>query len=273
MDYYKSTIPIIDENTISDVAFPQNARFGAVPRDYQIDPVSVRQQPSDLVLIPESEWDARYDEQERTESSLEHLYLRGGQPAFQHLSQGQDGYCWAYSVGHAVMMDRLARNYPFVRLNPHSVAAIIKNGRDEGGWCGLSCQFIRENGIAPEGTGPGQWPKQSRNLQYHTPLVRENMKKYRIEEDWYDLGRAVWDQKLSTQQRATLGFLNIPVPSDFMWWSHSVCQIRWVRIERGSWGPLVLNSWDNWGRFGLGVLRGSRANADNAVAIRTTTAS
>jgi len=47
-----------------------------------------------------------------------------------------------------------------------------------------------------------------------------------------------------------------------------VCQVRWVRIERGSWGPLILNSWKGWGRHGLAVLRGRQAVADGAIAIR-----
>ena len=121
-----------------------------------------------MELIPESEWDARFDEQEATQSSLEHIYLNGpnGGPAFVNLDQNGDGYCWAYSTGHSIMIDRMKRNLPLVRLNPHATAAIIKNGRDEGGWGGLSAKWGRENGYAEEGTGPGQWPLQSRNLKY-----------------------------------------------------------------------------------------------------------
>ena len=280
MDYYKSTIPIIDDGPAA-LAYATPAQvdgvevgYGAVPRDYDLDPVAVRQEPTGLQLIPESEWDARYDEQERFKASLEHLFLPdpNGPPAFVNLDQGRDGDCWAYSTGHAVMFDRLRRGMPLVRLNPHGVAAML--GRPgNGGWCGLSAKFGREHGYPVEGTGPGQWPLHSHNLRYDTPECRASMALHKIAEDWYDLGRREWDQKLSRAQRATLAFMNIPVPADRMWWAHSTCDIRWVRVEAGSWGALTLNSWKGWGRHGLAVIRRENANADGAVAVRSTTAS
>lgn len=275
-DFYKGTIPILEDTTAhADTLRPANQSFGLVPRDYSVDPPSMFQSPDQLQTIPKSEWDARYDEQEATQSSLEHLYLNGpnGSPAFVNLDQNGNGYCWAYSTGHALMLDRLKQNLPLVRLNPHATAAIIKGGRDEGGWCGLSAKWAREHGYAEEGTGPGQWPLHSRNLKYDTPELRAAMEKRKTAEDWYDLTKQEWDQELTAAQLATCGFMNVPAPSDFNWWGHSVCQVRWVRIEAGSWGPLILNSWLNWGRHGLAVLRGSQATADGAVAIRASTPS
>ncbi len=171
------------------------------------------------------------------------------------------------------MLDRLKRNLPLIRLNPHSVGAIIKGGRNEGGWCGLSAKFVRENGIAEEGTGPGQWPLQSRNLKYDTPECRAAMAKRKIEEDWCDLTRQVYDQNLTKAQCATEGFNNNPGPRDYNWQSHSVCGVRWVRIERGSWGQLILNSWKGWGRYGLGVYRGSQAICNGGLGVRLTSSS
>lgn len=272
MDYYKS-IPILDTERVTDFSHPTGVTFGLVPRDYSVDPQSMFESPTQLQLIPESEWDARFDEQEATESSLEHLYLRGGQPAFENLDQNGDGYCWAYSVGHAMMIDRLKANLPLVRLNPHATAAIIKNGRDEGGWCGLSGKWAKEHGYAVEGDGPGHWPLHSRDTRNDTPELRAAMAKHRVTEDWYDLTRQEWDQTLTQSHLTTLSFLNVPCPSDFPWWSHSVLQMRKVRIERGSWGTLILNSWKGWGRFGLAVLRGSQAIAGGAIAIRSSIAS
>ena len=132
-DFYKGSIPIIDtEAPDNDVLFPNDVAFGLVERNYDEFPEPMFAPPGDMVLIPESEWDARYDEQEELKSSLEHLYLSGpnGTPAFRNLDQGSEGYCWIYSVGHSIMMDRLRRNIPLVRLNPHSAGAIIKKGRN-----------------------------------------------------------------------------------------------------------------------------------------------
>lgn len=273
-DLYKGTIPIYDPDIDEAALHPDGVTYGLVPRDYSQDPETLFAPPSDMTLIPESEWDARFDEQERLKSSLEHIYLSGpnGQPRFVCLEQNGHGYCWAYSTGHAIMLDRLRRNLPLVRLNPHATAAIIKRGRDEGGWCGLSAKFGREHGYAVEGTGPGQWPLHSRDLRFDTPQLRAEMAKYKIDEDWVDLTRQVYDQNLTRAQIATCGFLNIPGPRDYQWWGHSVCGVRWVRIERGSWGQLILNSWKGWGRYGLGVLRGDKSLTMGALAIRSTTA-
>lgn len=275
MDYYKGTIPIIDDApdaAITDLMHPKGANYGYDPDSVVREPYEMKAPPSEMRVYEESEWDALYDEQEATKSSLEHLYLSGpgGTPVFTNLDQNGHGYCWAYSTGHAIMLDRLKQGLPNIRLNPHSVAAIIKGGRDQGGWCGLSAKFLRETGIAEEGNGPGQWPLHSRDLRYDTPACRAEMAKRLVTEDWVDLTKSVYDQNLTTRQIATCGFNNIPHPEDFNHWGHSVCGIRWVRIERGSWGTLILNSWLNWGRYGLGVLRGGKAICDGAVAFRVT---
>ncbi len=269
--FYKGNIPIIDtEQPETDLSHPKGVGFGYVPRDYSTSPEAMFAPPSGMVIIPESEHDARYDEQEEQKSSLEHIYLSGpnGEPAFKNLNQGQDGYCWFYSVAHSAMMDKLKRGVAVPRLNPHAGAAIIKRGRNEGGWCGEGAKFAREHGFAVEGTGPGQWPLQSRNLKYDTPKLREEMAKYKIEEEWTDLTRQVYDQNLTKNQVATCGFNNVPGPRDYNHWSHSVCGLRWVRVERNVWGQLILNSWPNWGRHGLGVLIGNKAICNGALAIR-----
>ena len=273
---YHGRIPIvfrdINEGFIrGDAPSLNELGFGCIPRDYDVDPVLMGDSPSAMKLYEESDWDAIFDEQEEQGSSLEHLFLRGGVPAFELLDQGRDGFCWSYSTGHAMMLDRLKQNLPLQRINPHATAAIIKGGRDEGGWCGLSMKWAREHGYALEGTGPGEWPLHSRNLKYDTPALREAMAKHKAEEDWYDLGKQEWDQDLSKRQLATVGLSNVPSPVDYNRMSHSVCQVRWVRYERGAWGSLILNSWKQFGYYGLAVLAGWLP--DNAVALRASTPS
>jgi hypothetical protein len=98
------------------------------------------------------------------------------------------------------------------------------------------------------------------------------MAKYKIHEQWTDLTRAIYDRNLTRAQLATTGFNNLAGPGDYNWWGHSVARLRWVRVERGSWGQLILNSWKGWGKHGLGVLIGSKAVCQGALAIRSTTA-
>lgn len=278
-DFYKGSIPVLDPDVLTgaqtDMLFRNDVGYGLVQRDYDVFPEKMFSPPSDMDLIPESEWDARFDEQEEQESSLEHIYLSGqnGTPAFTCLDQGREGLCWAYSTGHAIMLDRLKRNMPVPRLNPHGVGAIIKKGRDEGGWCGESAQFATDVGYPVEGNDPGEWPKWSLdNRKYDTPDMRRIMGKHRIVEQWTDLTKRVWDRNLTLAQVATSGFNNLPGPRDMHWWSHSILGLRWVRIEAGGWGQLILNSWGpTFGKNGLAVLRGNKAIPNGALSIRTTT--
>ncbi len=92
-------------------------------------------------------------------------------------------------------------------------------------------------------------------------------------EEWRDITRQTYDQNLTELQCATGGLTNVVGPGDYNWWSHSVCRVRWVRIEANSWGQLILNSWKGWGRYGLGVLRGSQRICNGGLAIRLSTAS
>lgn len=257
---------IIDDSTGTDVTHPLGMGRGLVPRDYSVDPVEMFAAPSEIPLIPRSEWDARIQEQEAQQSSLEHI--RGNIPS---LDQGPVGYCWAHSTTHTAMLHRAVANLPYVPLSAYAVAATIKKGADEGGWCGLSAKFARERGIPSQAI----WPQGDRHYQTHdNPETWANAALHKITEDWVDLTRDVWGQNLTFDQVATCLLLNIPCAVDFNWWGHSVCAIRLVRIEAGSYGLKIWNSWgDGWGDRGMGILRGSKAIPNGAVATRTTTLS
>lgn len=235
-------------------------------RDYATSPENMfGALPSSIKLIPESEYDARFDEQEEQKSSLEHLYLRGGQPAFVNLDQNGHGDCWAFSTGQAIMLDRLKGNQPTIRMNPHGVAVMLN--QLNGGWCGLSAKFVREHGMPVDGDLAGEWPGHSRSRSNDTPALRAQMALHKVSEEFVDLTRDVSSQELTKRQHITCLFNNQPCPSDYNWWGHSVCAIRYVRIAPGDWGVLILNSWQGWGRHGLGVLRGNKGTPDGALSI------
>lgn len=271
MDFYKGSIPIFDPDDPAHAEFldPKDQCKGYTPRDYDLHPEGMFAQPDQMQVIPQSEWDARYDEQEAQKSSLEHLFLGpdGNTPAFENLDQDGVGYCWAHSTAHSVMLDRLRRGMPTVRLSAFAVACKIKNFQDEGGWCGLSAKFVRDTGIP----STDFWPEKAMGRAFDNPKTWDNAATHKIEADWVDLTKQVYDQNESDLQSATALFNNLPSPHDFNWWSHSVCAVRQVRIEKGSWGKLILNSWKGWGRFGLGVLRGSKAVPNGALSTRLTT--
>ena len=258
---------IIDDSTNNDIPFDPNFSRGAVPRDLKIDPITMFSPPSEMPLIPRSEWDARIDEQTREQSSLEHLVQRAG---IEVLDQNGQGYCWAYSTGMTIMVARAMANQPLVRLSPHAVGCKIKGFRDEGAWCGLSAKFARENGYPSEKF----WPQKSMSSQYDNAATWANAAKHKITEDWVDLTRQVWDHQLTFDQVATALLLNQACALDFNWWGHSVCGIRLVRTEPGAYGIRIMNSWTkNWGENGLATLAGSKAIPNGAISTRVTTAS
>jgi hypothetical protein len=227
--------------------------------------------PSEIKLIPRSEWPDRIAEQEKSKSRTSDILRRKKIPS---TDQNGDGYCWAYSTTGCIIVVRAFNNQPYKKLNGHSIAAPIKNGRNEGGWCGLSGKYAMEVGIAVMGNGPGEWPEHSRNTKYDTAECQAAKKKNRVSEAFIDLSRAVYDQDMTFDQIATCLLRNIPCALDFSWWGHSVLGCDLVNLGGGSFAIRIRNSWtDGWGDLGFSVLSESKSKADNAVALATVTGS
>ena len=256
---------VIDDSTPTDVLFDSRFGRGAEPRDYKLDPPEMFAPPSEMPLIPRSEWSVRIKEKTRLGAHLSDVRNRAanGQP-MPNLDQGSVGYCWAHSVVHTVMIARAVANQPYVPLSAYAVAAIIKGGRDEGGWCGLAAKFVREVGVPAQSF----WPQGQRSLVLDTPTMRENAARHKVTEDWVDLTRPVWNNQLTFDQLATCLLAGVPCAVDFNWWGHSVCALDLVEVEANSFGIRILNSWANWGDNGTAVLVGSRAIPDGAIATR-----
>lgn len=252
-------LPIIDDHSGSDLIFPKGLGRGHDPGQVVREMFAA---PSAMKLIPRSEWSARCKDIKENQSGLRSLCA----PRIPNINQGPVSYCWAHSTTHAVAFTRVRDNQPYEPLSAYMVASIIKGGRDEGGWCGLSAKFMRENGVCTQKF----WPQGNRSLKLDTPEARANAARHKIAEDWVDLARAVYDQNLTFDQLMTCLFLRIPVAVDFNWWGHSVCAIEPVEVEPGSFGYWIRNSWgETWsdGENGDAILRGTRAIPDGAIAI------
>ena len=266
-------ISIIDDSVNNDVLFPAGFGRGYDPAQVEpnLFPKMFGDSPSELKIIPKSEWSARIKEKNETNSSLWHLrqYCANGQQ-MPTLDQNGQGYCWAYSTTRAVMYLRALMNQPYVRLSGHAIGCMVKNFRDEGGWCGLSAKFHREKGCP----SVAHWPEKSMSRSNDRFEVWENAKGHMVTEDWVDASANVYDQALTFDQVATCLLLNIPCAVDMNWWSHSICAIELVEVESGSFGIRIDNSWtDSWEENGSSILRGSKAIPDGAVALRAAVAS
>lgn len=215
-------------------------------------------------LIPRSEWSERIREQEANKSRISDIRMtanRGGHiPSYD---QGQNGYCWAHSVVMAIQLSRAVANMPYVRLSAYSVAAVIKNFKNQGAWGALALDFIQDRGVVPMSL----WPEQSMDRSLDNAANWDAAKDFRVTEAWQDEDVAVWDRNLSFDQVATLLLMNQPVVVEYNWWGHSVCAMDLVEVSRNSYGLRIINSWsDRHGTLGTEVLTGSRAIPDGAVA-------
>lgn len=264
---------------------------GLIPRDYQAAPVGfyAAAPPLQIPLIPRDQWVERIKVLADAKAFLSQLRLVSG-PNGGHipsLDQGSQGFCWAYSLGSAMTLSRMVMNQPYVRLSPHMLACIIKNYKDEGGWCGLSLQKAEEIGMATVNT----WPEKSMSRSNDTPEMRAEALKYKPTEAWADMAASVYDRNLTEDQAMTLLLSLVPIQADFSWWSHSVCAMDAVllteskemqatdfgsldlskdedyKVFASTFGKRILNSWtDDWGDKGTSVLTGTKARLDGGVA-------
>lgn len=255
---------IIHDGNYQDVLHPDG--YGLVPRDFAAQPHGslMYAKAFDLPLIPESEWESRLAAQKAAKAQLSDIRNKGmnGQP-IPARDQGNQGYCWAHSTVSAMLLSRAAANQPYADLSAYAIACMIKNFRNQGGWCGESVQFATEKGCPTSAT----WPQQSKDRSLaNNPAVWEDAKKHVVTE-WMDL-----DPQNMKAQLVTCLLLGIPVASDFNWWSHSVCTIDLVSIN--PFQTRILNSWGSgWKENGTGILEGRRAVPNDAIALRVTTAS
>jgi hypothetical protein len=280
---------------------------GLVPRNYDTHPLgcyaSVKPfHAVEIPLIPRAEWSERIKDKVAQKSQLSDIRLTGndGKP-IPSLDQDGVGYCWAHSSTHAVMVLRALMNAPYVPLSAFCVAATIKHGADQGGWGAESLDFITERGVCSQAL----WPQGDRDYRKHDqPETWADAAKHKVTEGWVDLQAAQYDRNLSFEQEISLYLANNPVIKDENWWGHSIDGLdpvdgttdaarRACRSDSGKkatkkeyeliWGlndPVtagigvrIWNSWsDSWGDRGMGVLTGSKAVSDGAVAPRVTVA-
>ncbi len=273
-------------------------RHGLEPRNYATHPLGFYSwaTAADFPLIPQAEWAARCQQKTQEKSWLSDIRNAAGPGSNPIPSRDQNGkgYCWAHSGVSAHLLIRAVMGEPYADLSAYSIACPIKNFRDEGGWGAQGLDYQVANGCATSAT----WPQQSMSRSNVNDAEKADAAAHKVIDQWADLNSGQYDRNLSFNQVATLLLADVPVVSDFNWWSHSVCaadlvngaqQFGQTRMESGKlaslsehaalwamndpvtagFGIRIWNSWGNsWSSNGMGVLTGSKAVPDGSVAPR-----
>ncbi len=251
----------------NDLTHPGCAR-GGIPRDYSAYPVGYLAcaKPFDLTLKTDDEIEADIIRKNAENSWLDCVRDKGnfGQ-RIPSRDQNGKGYCWKHSGTSANLLVRARDNMPYVDLSAYAGACMIKNFRDEGGWGSEGVDWCADKGDPSSQF----WPQQSMSRANDNPATWANAALHKIVE-WMD------GDPRNIRQLATALCNDLPVVTDFNWWSHSVCACRLI-----AWGPngknlriRIWNSWgDSWKAAGMGDLEGSQAIPDGIVVPRVLVAS
>ncbi len=274
-----------------------NAGFkGLIPRDLGAQPVgySANIPPSSLVPYSNADMVQMIADQEKAQSRNSDVLRRGNAGAMiPSLDQNGQGFCWAYGTTGALQGIRARMNLPYAQLSGHAVGCKVKNFRDEGGWGALSLDFAMTNGIPDT----AHWKEKSMSRSYDTPETWANAKLHMPVVIVADLASPVYNRDLSYMQQLTVLLNGGFCIDDYDWWGHCVMACDVVNgasqraVSRGDSGKLldtaafdlmwgmndattqglskrIRNSWtDSYGDKGFAVLTGSKAVANNSVAI------
>ncbi len=217
---------------------------------------------TDIQLIPRSEWSARIKEQ------LEKKARVSDYCTFEPVNQRQTNYCWAYCCTQAGTAMRLIQGLPFVLLSGSSVAAIIKGGRNQGGWTADAMKYMTATGASTVELYPQGTTQVIRSVEVDRwrPKLRSL--------EWVDAQSKRFDVAI------TAALLGLPTVVSYNWWSHAIMGCDAVEIEPGSFGLRIRNSWGNWGDkhdtnglAGYQVLREGKGTPDDIQILRQMIAS
>jgi hypothetical protein len=207
----------------------------------------------DSLLVPMSEMEDRIKEMEETKSRVSDLCTQAN---LSCKNQASTNYCWINSPVYIMEVNQIITNQPVKILSPASGGARIKNFRNVGGWGREAVEWMSKNGI----NTVDEWPANAIDQRFNT-AQNQQIAKTRLFVEWIELRPRNMHQLLSLLVR------RIPVTGGFNWWRHQVSLIDPVWLD-GAPAIRQRNSWGmQWGAQGYGILQGSKALPDDAVAI------
>lgn len=235
---------IVDETNIHQFVLPRDkdgvSSSGFVDRDWSAQPlaslVGSRLFPKEYLLDEKTIREIATEKAAKKERLSDFVLVKwkGG---YRFLRQKypwiHTNFCWCYADIHACIINWLRTGQDIPQLSVESVAAVIKNYRNVGGWGSQAIPMLVNEGIAPA----SEWPQGRIDRKYYEPS-RESAKLYRMTEV-YDLndGEEGWWQKLS------LLCHDLPVPSGYSREGHERCSIDVVIDDRDRLGIRDIDSY------------------------------
>lgn len=245
----ESKCPIIDDNNyLNFIHQGQRGYFGMFESAEERSACKSFQDMG-IPLIPESEWDDRIDELEKTESDLISFSRDMGLPC---KNQRSTNYCWIFAPTHCCEITRLKETGRVISYSPASAGAIIKGFKNVGGWGSQALNYFKVNGL----NYSDDWPDTAINRSYNTSENTEKKKKHIVLE-FFTLN--------SWAERVSCILAGIPTADGYNWWSH---EVTGVHIKKRNHDLVIRNSWGmGWGDEGFSILSGSKKHANDSVAI------
>lgn len=259
---------------------------GFIPRDEVAQPLgsgvgTVTLPQWALSQYPRETWKERIEELAAKKMRIQDILAAACDRAtnpFICLNQNPTNYCWCYAVIHAIMILRELSGEPFFRMSPYSVACIVKNFSNNGGWGSQANEQCVRAGVATEEFWPMEHPRMSsserssanmsaiRNGRQYLESSRANAALHRTVEFW-DLKPRNWAEKIACL------LIPMPVASGYNWMGHERCSIDACLMSNGDTGCVDLDSYTGNGKLDLKILASSRGAADDAVVPRVLTPS
>jgi hypothetical protein len=229
---------------------------GYETRDFDRNPFGSYCDPYEETDIPRSEWTERAEVLEVSKATPEHLCEYARVPI---LNQGRRPYCWCYGMTGLMMAGYATSGLIVPHLSATSLAAKIKNYRDEGGWAGEAIAGNQKYGISTLDF----WPEAVADRRYDTPEQRENAA----------LHKAVEYAELRARSFAAVASALLrgrAVSLGLSWWGHLIYGTKLMVLGRDRYGVLIRNSWGtDWEKGGMAVLEESKATPDEAFIVRS----
>lgn len=253
---------------------------GYIPRDYGLQPlgsgVGAKLLPQALLdeYPDEKVWKERFKELEAKKMDIPSVLQRAfDKGEWIGLNQNPTNYCWCYGVIHAIMIQRLLAGEPFVRLSPYSVACIVKNYSNNGGWGSQALAQTAKDGVADEKFWPMEKPGMTssqrsaanmnaiRNGKQYFAGSRENAALHKTLE-YDDLPQRSWAHKMACL------CVPLPIASGYNRIGHERCTIAGVVLSNGGLGAVDLDSYTGDGSPDLKVYAESFGSGEDMVVPR-----